>query len=670
MSKSQIENPGSGQLRWVILLLAAVVIVPTVGLLWFMMQAVRNVELAAQQERINFFEGQLKKATQQTGENWAEQIELIGELTSGRSDTEIFDELIGLGYDGAVIYNESGKRTYPVLSGDIQKSEMNEGLREAWRAEFVDKDYQTAANLYRQSSQSVDIYRRLNALVGQSRCLNKLGNAEGAISVCKEIACSSEADTADSLTLTVIANGRLFLLELLRETEGQESSKREAFLSLVEIISKPNRGGAILPSDQKAFIGTRALELLRESDGFGNLDGFDEIEFTRLVAGEELSSQVAVQLPETSAFLELPVDTIRRITSMEQVIYSMLKPLDDMTLLLLFREDIGNRFEVFESIFKDSDIFYRITDDSGRVVVGPEETESEPFITEFIVGPFVGWKGQLYFTSDDVFARAAQRRITIYLWAGVLVIILMLLAGVLAGRWISNQMKLNKLKNDFIATVSHELKTPLASIRVLVDTLLEGNVKDQEQVTDYLQLTSKENTRLSRLIDNFLTFSRMERNKHTFDIRPSSPATIAQDAVDAVKQQHGSDECDFTMTVEDDVPDVLADCDAMVMVLVNLLDNACKYSGDDKKILLRVFSEDEHTCFSVKDNGIGIPRRALKKIFSRFYQVDRSLTRTAEGCGLGLSIVKFIVEAHKGKIDVESSPGKGSTFTVRIPSVK
>ncbi|MHC5075163.1 MAG: sensor histidine kinase [Planctomycetota bacterium] len=670
MNKNQKLNPGSGQLRWVILLLVAVVIVPTVGLLWFMVQAVRNVELAAQQERINFFEGQLKKATQETAENWAEQIELIGELTTGKRDVEILDELIGVGYDGAIFYNESGERTYPVLSSDIQKSEMNEGLREAWRAEFAEKDHQTAANLYRQASQSLDSYSRLTALVGQSRCLNKLGNTEGAISVCKEIAFSSETDTADSLTLTVIANGRLFLVELLNAVEGQESLKREAFLSLVEIVSKPNREGAILPSDQKAFIGTRSLELLRESDGFGNLDDFDEVGFTRLVSGEELSSQVAVQLPETRAFLDLPVNTIRRITSMEQAVYSMLLPLDDKTLLLLFREDIGNRFEIFKSTFNESDVVYRILDGSSRIVIGPEEAESEPFITEFIGGPFIGWKGQLYFTSDDVFAKAAQRRITIYLWAGVLVIILMLAAGGFAGRWISNQIKLNKLKNDFIATVSHELKTPLASIRVLVDTLLEGNVKDQEQVTDYLQLTSKENTRLSRLIDNFLTFSRMERNKHAFDIGPNSPSVIAQDAVDAVKQQHTSEKCDFVMTVEDNVPDVLADHDAMVMVLVNLLDNACKYSSDEKRINLRIFADQEHVCFSVKDNGIGIPRRALKKIFSRFYQVDRSLTRTAEGCGLGLSIVKFVVEAHKGKIDVESSPGKGSTFTVRVPNVK
>jgi signal transduction histidine kinase len=314
----------------------------------------------------------------------------------------------------------------------------------------------------------------------------------------------------------------------------------------------------------------------------------------------------------------------------------------------------------------------RIYDAKGRLVTGTAVNEQqEPFIKmDLDVDYLPGWAIELYLESDDVFAKAAEKRITVYVWSGILVVILILTAGGVAGRWISTQIKLNKLKNDFIATVSHELKTPLASIRVLVDTLLEGNIKDQGQVTDYLQLTSKENTRLSRLIDNFLTFSRMERNKHAFDIRQSSPVEIAQDAVDAVKQQHTSEKCNFEMTGEDDLTDVLADHDSMVMVLVNLLDNACKYSSDDKRINLRIFAEKEYVCFSVKDNGIGIPRRALKKIFSRFYQVDQSLTRTAEGCGLGLSIVKFIVDAHEGKIDVESVPGKGSTFTVRIPNVK
>ena len=143
--------------------------------------------------------------------------------------------------------------------------------------------------------------------------------------------------------------------------------------------------------------------------------------------------------------------------------------------------------------------------------------------------------------------------------------------------------------------------------------------------------------------------------------------SIARTAAEAVKTKLGRGHCCFETDIPDQLPDIRADHDAMVTVLVNLLDNAYKYSNDEKRIKLSVATDGSAVCFTVSDNGIGIPRRALKKIFRRFYQVDRSLSRRAEGCGLGLSIAKFIVDAHQGTIAVESKPGQGSTFTVTIP---
>ena len=187
-------------------------------------------------------------------------------------------------------------------------------------------------------------------------------------------------------------------------------------------------------------------------------------------------------------------------------------------------------------------------------------------------------------------------------------------------------------------------------------------------MTEYLQLVSTENERLSRLIDNFLTFSRMERNKQAFEMVRTRPDAIVRAAAEAVKTKFSKGRCKFEVEIGEDLPDVLADHDAMVTVLVNLLDNAYKYSYDDKHIELRVSAEDSSVCFSVSDNGMGMSRRSAKKIFKRFYQLDRSLTRRTEGCGLGLSIAKFIVDAHKGSISVVSYPGEGSTFTVKLPA--
>jgi len=331
---------------------------------------------------------------------------------------------------------------------------------------------------------------------------------------------------------------------------------------------------------------------------------------------------------------------------------------------------IANWFEGYIKNMQKLPSLCSVFDENGDFVVGSKVANRKPFIKTHLNGEWIPeeWTTALYI-DDSAFENAANRQTAIYIWTGVLVIFLILASGGIAGQAVGRQMRLNRLKNDFIATVSHELKTPLASMRVLVDTLLEGNYEDEKQATEYLQLICKENKRLSGLIDNFLTFSRMERNKHAFEMVKTSPAAIARDAAEAVKTKFSEGKCEFQVQIMENLPDVLADQNAMVTVLVNLLDNAYKYSYDDKQIELRVFAENSSVCFCVCDKGIGMSRRSAKKIFKRFYQADRSLSRGAEGCGLGLSIAKFIVDAHKGSISIDSKPGEGSTFIVKLPQV-
>lgn len=162
----------------------------------------------------------------------------------------------------------------------------------------------------------------------------------------------------------------------------------------------------------------------------------------------------------------------------------------------------------------------------------------------------------------------------------------------------------------------------------------------------------------------------MERNKQAFDIAETDPAEIAKAAADAVQTKFNKENCKFSISIDNNLPSIMADKDAMVTVLVNLLDNAYKYSSLDKQIELKVFAQEAKVCFSIKDNGLGMTRRQIKKVFDRFYQADSSLSRQAEGTGLGLSIVKFIVDAHKGQIEVESKLNKGSELKVIIPACK
>jgi signal transduction histidine kinase len=276
------------------------------------------------------------------------------------------------------------------------------------------------------------------------------------------------------------------------------------------------------------------------------------------------------------------------------------------------------------------------------------------------------WFMTLRLTGDDPFAAAAKRQEAAYLWIGSVGIAAIMILGLAMALYLRRQMQLTRLKNDLIATVSHELKTPLSSMRVLVDTLVEGRCHTGEQEKEYLGLIARENARLSRLIDNFLTFSRMERNKHAFTFGRVEVADVARSAIEAM----GERACAAAIRVEiaPGLPPVHADHDALVTVIVNLLDNAWKYSGENKNIELAAFAEAQEVCLAVKDHGIGIARRHQRRIFQRFYQVDQTLSRKTGGCGLGLSIVRFIVEAHGGRIDLESQLGQGSTFTVRLPA--
>jgi signal transduction histidine kinase len=279
-----------------------------------------------------------------------------------------------------------------------------------------------------------------------------------------------------------------------------------------------------------------------------------------------------------------------------------------------------------------------------------------------------GWQLALFLDDRTAFDTAADGRVATYLWTGSTVIAGMILLIVLIARGFTRQVQLARMKNDLVATVSHELKTPLTAMRALVDTLLESSTLDEKSRREYLELLSKENTRLSRLIDNFLTFSRMERNRMNFKFVQLRPEQVIESAIAAMGERCHAPECQFDSETQADLPLVLADENALTTALLNLLDNAWKYTGEKKRITLRTSSHNGSVCFCVEDNGIGIPQAESRRVFQRFYQVDQQLSRAVEGCGLGLSIVRSIVNAHRGTVSISSKVGQGSAFTIEIPA--
>jgi signal transduction histidine kinase len=262
---------------------------------------------------------------------------------------------------------------------------------------------------------------------------------------------------------------------------------------------------------------------------------------------------------------------------------------------------------------------------------------------------------------------AARGRRTTYISVALAGVALMTIVGVAGGGMIRRHLQLARAKTDLVAAASHELRTPLASMRVLVDGLLADATLDPIKTREYLEMIAVENARLSRLIENFLTFSRLERDRYRFEFTAVRPAAVVDAAVAAVRDRLPA-ECDLRVDAASTLPPVMADADALRSALINLLDNALKYTPADKRITVRAMADGGgFVSFIVEDNGIGIAAREQRRIFKRFYRVDQRLSRETGGVGLGLSIVELIARAHGGSVRVTSSPGAGSAFAIRLP---
>ncbi len=228
--------------------------------------------------------------------------------------------------------------------------------------------------------------------------------------------------------------------------------------------------------------------------------------------------------------------------------------------------------------------------------------------------------------------------------------------------------RLENLRRDFVANVSHELKTPITAIKGCVETLLDGAAADPEASRRFLEIIARQGERLNAIIDDLLTLSRIEQDAERHDI-PLQVGAL-RDVLEAAIQS-----CSVTATARSIRLDLECPEDVMAVInpplleqaLVNLIDNAVKYSDEGGRVLLTVRHAGVETLIEVRDWGCGIPREHLARLFERFYRVDKARSRKVGGTGLGLAIVKHIVQAHRGRVTVESTPDQGSAFAIILP---
>lgn len=256
----------------------------------------------------------------------------------------------------------------------------------------------------------------------------------------------------------------------------------------------------------------------------------------------------------------------------------------------------------------------------------------------------------------------------IYYWLALLLILGITLFGAyILWRDVRREVQMAEMRSQFVSSVSHELKTPLTAIRMFAETLRLGRSKDKKTQEEYLDTIVNESQRLTRLLNNVLDFSKIEQGKRTYRPERVSLYEIIQSAARAMEyplNQHGFK---LNIQAEEGLPDVQVDRDAIKQALLNLLHNAMKYSGDSRDIDLRLQREDNQALIQVIDKGIGFESHEKERIFEKYYRIPSVENERILGTGLGLALVYHIVKEHGGHIEVESTPGKGSTFFIYLP---
>jgi signal transduction histidine kinase len=228
-------------------------------------------------------------------------------------------------------------------------------------------------------------------------------------------------------------------------------------------------------------------------------------------------------------------------------------------------------------------------------------------------------------------------------------------------------MTLAKLKSDFVANVSHELRTPLALIRLYAETLELGRLSAKEKYQEYFRIIREESERLTALINNILDFSRIEAGRKEYEFRETDLAELVHSTLESYRFQMQQNGFAFEENISADIPPVNVDREAIARSLLNLVNNALKYSKDDKYIGVSLYRSNGSVNLEVRDHGIGIPAHEQEKIFEKFYRCGDPLVHNVKGSGLGLSLVRHIARAHGGDVLVESHPQKGSKFTIALP---
>jgi signal transduction histidine kinase len=568
------------------------------------------------------------------------------------------------------ILKNNGQFIYPYFIGIIEntpETEFSSRFRSAYKAgeeaEFTKKDPGKAKSYYLSclghSTGSRDSVKALNALGRASIKLNEIEDATS----CYISIISYYFHVTDENGFPYVYYA---LPQLLKITNKE--NREEIFPTVESCLEKMEAGSIALNfnSEELLILVTNWLKVNTSdtSEKSVNINKLAEsvnrqIQFT-IKYGNELSGLFKKGYSESHAVAANDFKVVNSVSGNNQEFFLINTNFENPVGFLIDRK------KLFDTIAKsdiqsDLEFDYKIdfpatfnSNTTGDNLV--YTAQLNPLFPEQLI--------EIKPVDENLIKDLITRRGWIYGIASMLLLVAMCLGVVLILRDIAREKHLARLRSDFISNVTHELKTPLTSIRMYAESLIMGRVMSDQVQKEYLSVVVNETDRLKRMINNILEFSKMEKGIPEYHLVNSNLASILNEAIHEMNYWFAKEGFDVVTELDDKIF-ANVDPEKMNQAIGNLLSNAIKYSTDTKKIFVRLFNKPEHICIEVEDLGVGIPEDKLYRIFEQFYRIEQK--ESISGTGLGLTVVKEIIEAHNGTITVTSEIGKGSRFTIRMP---
>lgn len=463
-----------------------------------------------------------------------------------------------------------------------------------------------------------------------------------------------------------IAHSTLLLVEeKVDRVEQQLISADNAVFHLVNVMDPESLRERWLPLAKRISPSVRAMIVLTEE--------FEVIDYAARTTPEDEQAFLSLFRNHLASSLDTDDPTDKRLKHLHTIhdgnsyLLSYKRfLLDDSSYIVVAHHDTGYIVrEELPRLFANEEARgqFNVVDDDNRRVYGDSLTEAG----DYIVGlrfptTLYRWRMQVAPRDAPLLVQQAREREANKAALIALSVVVLLIGVVFLLYATMKERRLNALKSDFIANVSHELKTPLSVVRMFSEMLATNRVPNPEKRQQYLDMICRESERLSGLIDNVLDFAALERGKQKYALEQADLVDIVTRAVETVRQR--AQPIEVRMHLPEEVPTLVVDGHAVLLALLNLLDNAVKYGGGSPvDVELQVLRRE--VSISVRDRGPGIPREEARRVFERFYRVRRNGPQV-RGSGIGLSLVKHIAEAHGGRAWTEAPEGEGAVVCFSV----